>query len=150
MSNEIKIFNNDKFGNIRVQKDEYGEPLFCLADVCRALELTNPTMVAQQVCEEFGIPKLDLGMVSRPDGSSIQANFITEQQIYFVMNRSDKPNAKPFQSILSTTLSQTSSGINSFKSFKVKLLNALINCLVHMIYSPCYVRYAICISLCML
>lgn len=97
MSNEIEIFNNTQFGNIRVQKDEDGEPLFCLADVCRALELTNPTMVAQQVCEEFGIPKLDLGMVSRPDGSSIQANFITEQQLYFVMNRSDKPNAKPFR-----------------------------------------------------
>ena len=102
MSNEIKIFNNDRFGNIRVQKDEDGEPLFCLADVCRALELTNPTMVAQQVCEEFGIPKLDLGMVSRPDGSSIQANFITEQQLYFVMNRSDKPNAKPFRMWVNT------------------------------------------------
>ena len=102
MSNEIEIFNNTQFGNIRVQKDEDGEPLFCLADVCRALELTNPTMVAQQVCEEFGIPKLDLGMVSRPDGSSIQANFITEQQLYFVMNRSDKPNAKPFRMWVNT------------------------------------------------
>ena len=102
MSNEIEIFNNSQFGNIRVQKDEDGEPLFCLADVCRALELTNPTMVAQQVCEEFGIPKLDLGMVSRPDGSSIQANFITEQQLYFVMNRSDKPNAKPFRMWVNT------------------------------------------------
>lgn len=102
MSNEIEIFNNTQFGNIRVQKDEDGEPLFCLADVCRALELTNPTMVAQQVCEEFSIPKLDLGMVSRPDGSSIQANFITEQQLYFVMNRSDKPNAKPFRMWVNT------------------------------------------------
>ena len=102
MSNNIEIFNNSQFGNIRVQKDEDGEPLFCLADVCRALELTNPTMVAQQVCEEFGIPKLDLGMVSRPDGSSIQANFITEQQLYFVMNRSDKPNAKPFRMWVNT------------------------------------------------
>ena len=64
-----------------MQKDDKGEPLFCLADVCRALELTNPTMVAQQVCDEFSIPKLDLGMVLRPDGSSIQANFITEQQL---------------------------------------------------------------------
>ena len=102
MSNEIEIFNNSQFGNIRVQKDEYGEPLFCLTDVCRALELTNPTMVAQQVCEEFGIPKLNLGIVSRPNGSSIQANFITEQQLYFVMNRSDKPNAKPFRMWVNT------------------------------------------------
>ena len=102
MSNEIEIFNNTQFGNIRVQKDEDGEPLFCLADVCRALELTNPANTANQVCEEFSIPILNIGMVSRPDGSYIQANFITEQQLYFVMNRSDKPNAKPFRMWVNT------------------------------------------------
>ena len=102
MSNEIEIFNNTQFGNIRVQKDEDGEPLFCLTDVCRALELTNPANTANQVCEEFGIPILNIGIVSRPNGSSIQANFITEQQLYFVMNRSDKPNAKPFRMWVNT------------------------------------------------
>ena len=102
MSNEIEIFNNSQFGNIRVQKDEDGEPLFCLADVCRALELTNPAHTTNQICEEFSIPTLNVGMVSRPDGSSIQANFITEQQLYFVMNRSDKPNAKPFRMWVNT------------------------------------------------
>ena len=102
MSNNIEVFNNTQFGNIRVQKDEDGEPLFCLTDVCRALELTNPTIVAQQVCEEFGIPKLNLGIVSRPNGSSIQANFITEQQMYFVMLSSRKPNAKPFRMWVNT------------------------------------------------
>ena len=102
MSNNIEVFNNTQFGNIRVQKDEDGEPLFCLADVCRALELTNPANTANQVCEEFSIPILNIGMVSRPDGSYIQANFITEQQLYFVMNRSDKPNAKPFRMWVNT------------------------------------------------
>ena len=102
MSNNIEIFNNTQFGNIRVQKDEDGEPLFCLTDVCRALELTNPANTANQVCEEFGIPILNIGIVSRPNGSSIQANFITEQQLYFVMNRSDKPNAKPFRMWVNT------------------------------------------------
>lgn len=104
MSNEIEIFKNPSFGNIRVQKDEEGEPLFCLADVCRALELTNPAHTANQICEEFSIPTLDVGMVTRPDGSSIQANFITEQQLYFVMNRSDKPNAKPFRMWVNTVV----------------------------------------------
>ena len=102
MSNEIEIFNNTQFGNIRVQKDEDGEPLFCLADVCRALEIDRTDNVAKQVMSEFGIPLLKRGMVSRPDGSSIQANFITEQQLYFVMNRSDKPNAKPFRMWVNT------------------------------------------------
>lgn len=97
MSNEIEIFNNTQFGNIRVQKDEDGEPLFCLADVCRALEIDRTDNVSGQVMSEFGIPLLKRGMVSRPDGSSIQANFITEQQLYFVMSSSRKPNAKPFR-----------------------------------------------------
>lgn len=102
MSNELTIFNNDKFGNIRVQKDEDGEPLFCLADVCRALDIIDPSSVSRQVISEFGIPVLKTGMVLRPDGSYIHANFITEQQLYFVMNRSDKPNAKPFRMWVNT------------------------------------------------
>ena len=102
MSNEIEIFNNTQFGNIRVQKDEDGEPLFCLADVCRALEISDPSSVSRQVISEFGIPVLKTGMVSRPDGSSIQANFITEQQLYFVMSSSRKPNAKPFRMWVNT------------------------------------------------
>ena len=102
MSNEIEIFNNTQFGNIRVQKDEDGEPLFCLADVCRALEIDNASQVKQQVCDEFRIPILKIGIVSRPNGSSIQATFITEQQLYFVMSSSRKPNAKPFRMWVNT------------------------------------------------
>ena len=101
MSNEIKIFNNSQFGNIRVQKDEDGEPLFCLADVCRALELTNPTMVAQQVCEEFELPKLNLGSFETGFGVK-EMTMITEQQLYFVMSSSRKPNAKPFRMWVNT------------------------------------------------
>ena len=102
MSNEIEIFNNTQLGNIRVQKDEDGEPLFCLADVCRALEIDNASQVKQQVCDEFRIPILKIGIVSRPNGSSIQATFITEQQLYFVMSSSRKPNAKPFRMWVNT------------------------------------------------
>ena len=42
---DIQIFNNPQFGEVRVAMTENGEPLFCLADVCKALELTNPTTV---------------------------------------------------------------------------------------------------------
>ena len=82
---------------IRTQVTEDGEPSFCLADICAALELSNPSVVASQICEEFSIPKLNLGMVTRPDGSSIEANFITEPQLYFVMMRSRSDKAKPFR-----------------------------------------------------
>ncbi|MBQ5838513.1 MAG: hypothetical protein IIW42_00560 [Bacteroidaceae bacterium] len=36
--NNIQIFENTEF-NIRVMRNEQGEPLFCLNDVCKALEL---------------------------------------------------------------------------------------------------------------
>ncbi|MBQ5392868.1 MAG: hypothetical protein IIU52_03445 [Bacteroidaceae bacterium] len=36
--NNIQIFENIEF-NIRVMRNEQGEPLFCLNDVCKALEL---------------------------------------------------------------------------------------------------------------
>ncbi len=38
--NEIEIFKNDRFGEIRVAGTSE-QPLFCLADVCRVLEIKN-------------------------------------------------------------------------------------------------------------
>ena len=101
MSNEIEIFNNTQFGNIRVQKDEDGEPLFCLADVCRALEIDNTSQVKQQVCEEFELPILKIGSFDTGFGIK-EMMMLTEQQMYFVMSSSRKPNAKPFRMWVNT------------------------------------------------
>lgn len=78
MPNELTIFNNDKFGNIRVQKDEDGEPLFCLVDVCRALEIDNASQVKQQVCEEFELPILKISSFDTGFGIK-DLTMITEQ-----------------------------------------------------------------------
>ena len=83
--------------NIRVEQNDKGEVLFCLADVCASLNLTNATVIANQVKDEFGIPKLNLGVVTRPDGSRIEVNFITEPQLYFVMMRSRAKIAREFR-----------------------------------------------------
>jgi len=86
----IQIFNNPQFGDIRVATDENGNPLFCLLDLCRSLNLTNPSVVAQKLDEEER-PKLDLG--SR-QGETI---FVTESGLYTVILRSDSLLAKPMQ-----------------------------------------------------
>lgn len=83
--------------DIRVVQNDKGEVLFCLADVCASLNLTNATVIANQVKDEFGIPKLNLGVVTRPDGSRIEVNFITEPQLYFVMMRSRAKVAREFR-----------------------------------------------------
>lgn len=84
----IQIFNNQEFGNVRVVIKN-NEPLFCLADVCRVLELSNPTIVSQRLDEDERT-KLDLGR----QGST---TFINESGLYSVVVRSDKPNAKQFR-----------------------------------------------------
>lgn len=87
--NELQIFNNAEFGQIRtVTKDN--EPMFCLMDICKALGMKNATMVASRL-EDDEVTKLDLG------GQNGETNFITESGLYAVILRSDKPSAKKFR-----------------------------------------------------
>lgn len=97
MSNSNLTSYNFHNSDIRVEQNDKGEVLFCLADVCASLNLTNATVIANQVKDEFGIPKLNLGVVTRPDGSRIEVNFITEAQLYFVMMRSRAKVAREFR-----------------------------------------------------
>lgn len=41
---EVKIFENPTFGKIRTAGTS-DKPLFCLADICKVVELTNPSSV---------------------------------------------------------------------------------------------------------
>ena len=85
---DLQIFNSEEFGEVRtaVVNDE---PMFCLIDICKALEMSNPTMVAQRLDDDERT-KLDLGRQG-------ETNFITESGLYAVILRSDKPNAKKFR-----------------------------------------------------
>ena len=46
---EIQIFSNSKFGQLRVALNEKGETVFCLADVCKALDIDNPSDVKRRL-----------------------------------------------------------------------------------------------------
>ena len=86
---ELQIFNSEEFGEIRtITKDD--EPMFCLIDICKALEIRNATDVAKRL-DEDELTRLNLG--SRAG----ETNFITESGLYAVILRSDKPNAKKFR-----------------------------------------------------
>lgn len=90
MKSEIKIFENEKFGNVRVVGTSE-EPLFCLADVCLVLDLT-PSKVAQ---------RLDEGVLSKypleTPGGIQQVNFVNEDGLYDTILDSRKPEAKQFR-----------------------------------------------------
>lgn len=65
------------------------EPMFCLIDICKALEIKNATDVAKRLDEDERT-RLNLGRQG-------ETNFITESGLYAVILRSDKPNAKKFR-----------------------------------------------------
>lgn len=86
--NNLQIFSNSEFGEIRtITKDD--EPMFCLIDICKALEIKNATDVAKRLDEDERT-RLNLGRQG-------ETNFITESGLYAVILRSDKPNAKKFR-----------------------------------------------------
>lgn len=87
--NELQIFNSSEFGEVRTIT-KAGEPMFCLTDICKALEIKNATDVAKRL-EEDEVTRLNLG------GRVGETNFITESGLYAVILRSDKPNAKQFR-----------------------------------------------------
>lgn len=87
--NDLQIFNSEEFGEVRTALIN-DEPMFCLIDICKALEIKNATDVAKRL-DEDELTRLNLG--SRAG----ETNFITESGLYAVILRSDKPNAKKFR-----------------------------------------------------
>lgn len=88
--NEIKIFNNDCFGEVRVAGTS-DNPLFCLADVCKILGLRVDAVQSRLTDDPIRIGVTD------SIGREQQMNFVNEKNLYKVIMRSDKPQAEPFQ-----------------------------------------------------
>ena len=108
--NELKVFKNLEFGQVRTTEVN-GEPMFCLTDVCKALELTNSRSVAERL-EDDERCKLDLPRQG-------ETWFITESGLYAVILRSDKPNAKKFRKWIT---SEVIPSIRKTGEYKVKSL----------------------------
>lgn len=96
MQNQIQVFSNENFGSVRVLGDSQN-PLFCLADVCKSLDISTPKRVKDAIEQEFGDGVTQTHPILDSMGREQQAIFITEPQLYFVLMRSDKPKAKPFR-----------------------------------------------------
>ena len=94
---EIQIFKNENFGEVRVTEVN-GEPMFCLADVCKAIGLTNASSVKSRLDKE-DVQVLDLHALNLAEGNigNTKANFITESGFYDVLLYSDAPQVKPFR-----------------------------------------------------
>ena len=88
----IQIFKNESFGEVRVAGTSE-EPLFCLADVCRVLEIKNTSDCKSRLKPDGVV----LTEVIDSLGRTQEATFISEQNLYKVIMRSDKSQAELFQ-----------------------------------------------------
>ena len=91
MKNELQIFNNPEFGQIRTV-EENGKVLFCGADVAKALGYANPRKALIDHCK--GVTKRDTPTA----GGIQQMSFIPEGDIYRLAAKSELPGAEKFES----------------------------------------------------
>lgn len=87
----MKVFENAEFGQVRtVAVNE--EVMFCLTDVCKALELTNAPEVKKRLNKD-GISTIDtIDRMGRTQG----ATFINESNLYKTIFQSRKESAERF------------------------------------------------------
>ena len=91
MDNKLMTFENAAFGKIRTLTID-GEPWFVAADVCKALELGNPSMTVERLdADEKGISSIDTL------GGKQRMAIINEPGLYSVILCSRKPEAKAFK-----------------------------------------------------
>lgn len=87
--NELQIFNSEEFGEIRtITKDN--EPWFVASDICRPLDLSNPTMAMQRIDDDEKA-KFNLGL------SGGETNCVNEYSLYSLVLASRKREAKDFK-----------------------------------------------------
>lgn len=85
------IFNFNHHG-VRVALSNTNEPLFCLADVCGVLDIKN------QNPKRFNLNFIGIHKMSSPTTSGVQTlTFISEENLYRIVFRSNKPEALNFQ-----------------------------------------------------
>lgn len=90
--NNIRIFQNEQFGQVRTAMNEDSEPLFCLVDVYKILGLRVDNTL--QRLKEDGYYRIG---VTDSLGRIQDAYFINEKNLYRVIMRSDKEFAITFQ-----------------------------------------------------
>lgn len=89
--NGIQIFKNEVFGEVRVAGTSE-EPLFCLADICKILELDS-----SQVMKRLDDGVVTIHPITDSLGREQKANFINEDGLYDVILDSRKAQAKVFR-----------------------------------------------------
>lgn len=97
--NELQIFNNNQFGEIRTIEDN-GKVLFCAVDIARALGYSNPHDAIGRHCR--GVVKREgVSVTTNQHGVSTEQvnemSFIPEGDVYRLITHSKLPTAERFE-----------------------------------------------------
>ncbi len=101
--NEVKVFNDPTFGQVRVDEDVNGEIWFCAMDVCNALGYENGRDAVAKHVDTPDVAKRYIGVVTgkRTDGSNatqnVQLTFVNESGLYSLIFGSKLERAKKFK-----------------------------------------------------
>lgn len=89
--NEIQVFTNEEFGNVRMMEID-GKPYFAGSDVATALGYQNPSRDVQRHCKN-----VVKGRGTDSVGRQNEMSFISEFDVYRLVMRSKLPDAERFQ-----------------------------------------------------
>lgn len=87
----LQVFSSPQFGQIRTAGTSE-QPLFCLADIGRVLEIKNVRGWKSKLKQE-GV----VSIYTHTESGEQWLTFINEQNLYKLIMRSDKPQAEAFQ-----------------------------------------------------
>lgn len=90
----IQIFENPEFGNVRTLNGANGEVLFCGADVAKALGYSNTRKALSDHCKADGVTRR---YITDSLGREQEAAFISEGNVYRLIIRSRLPEAEKFE-----------------------------------------------------
>ena len=90
--NELQIFNNNQFGEIRTTIKD-GEPWFVAKDVCNILEIKNSRDTLNKCLDE---DERGVDIIYTPGGNQ-EMTIVSEAGLYSLILRSRKPEAKAFK-----------------------------------------------------
>lgn len=90
MNNEVQVFNNEEFGQVRTIVEQ-GNVLFCASDVAKALGYAIPSKAVNTHCK--GVSKMEVPT----SGGRQNMLFIPEGDVYRLIIRSKLPAAERFE-----------------------------------------------------
>lgn len=91
--NNIQIFQNEQFGQVRIAMNESNEPLFCAKDVAESLGYADTNDAVSRHCKSSK-------KVFHPHANGmggVNLVYIQEKDVYRLIMRSNLPDAEKFQ-----------------------------------------------------